>query len=1104
MIRVNTSFLLIGIVFIFGCKEVKKQTLYEEMAATAGIDFSNNLHYTETFNPYTFRNFYNGGGVALGDINNDGLLDIYFTGNMVPNKLYLNKGNWHFEDITEDAGVACEGVWSSGVTFVDINGDGLLDLYVCKSGSPEGKNRHNELFINNGDLTFTEKSKEYGLDIVGLSMHAAFFDFDKDGDLDCYLLTNSIRSVGNYDIIEGQREIPDRLGGGNKFFINDNGTFRDYTAEAGIYHSDIGFGLGITLGDFNNDGWTDIFVSNDFFEKDYLYINNQNGGFNEDLEQYFASISMGSMGADMADLNNDGNSDLFVTEMLPDSLNRKKTKTVFESWDKYVLNVKNGYYHQYPRNVLQKNMGGAFFEVGRLAGIEATEWSWGALIYDMDNDGLRDIFIANGIYKDLLDRDYLTYTATNDNIREMINSKDEVIKRLIDQMPSSALPNYTFKNLGNLSFSNVSADWNLDQKSFSNGSAYGDLDNDGDLDLVVNNINMPAFIYKNNTDTLKNRSIRIKLQSNSKNTFQVGARVTAKIGKEIFTGENFITRGFQSSVDPILHLGLSSHQKIDSLLIIWPEGERSTLTNIKTNQLLTVNKEEVAFKNGVVNSFHTEKLPLKKSNLIIPFKHKKDNFIDFDRERLLPWMYSNISPKIVVGDINNNGVDEIFIGGAKGQKSEILALEKGNFKTVNIQDFENDKVSEDVSSVFFDVDNDGDLDLYVASGGRSFQKSSSALMDRLYINDGKGNFTKSEIRLPFKEYISSSTVKTADFNNDGNMDLFVGERFHPFYYGLGGRGYILQNDGNGKFSDVTEQVLPKLNDIGMVTDAAWVDINEDGFVDLVVVGDWMPVTIFINENGKFIDRSAELGVLNTRGWWNTIEVGDLNNNGHMDFIVGNHGKNSFSKPGDRMYVHDFDANGSLEQIFCKKINGKYYPILDKDELISQIPSLKKKLLYYKNYAKLSIDEIFEKEVLENAEIFEVDLLESTIFIWEDNKFILKPLPQEAQFAPIYALLIDDINGDGISDLIAGGNNFLVKPQFGRFDASKGWYFEGIQNKKDIFFKNGQSIGVEGEVRDIAFSKWNGKKILLFSISNDQIVPYEIDNEAVFLSNSIAN
>ena len=588
---------VIGPLFLWVCISVscEKQgkfprTLFE-LRNDTGITFENNLEYTEDFNPYTYRNFYNGGGVALGDINNDGFLDVYFTGNIVNNQLYLNKGDWQFENITSQSGVACENVWSTGATFVDINHDGWLDLYVCKSGKNEGTNRHNELFINNGDLTFTDQSQKYGLDITGLAVHSAFFDYDKDGDLDCYLLNNSLRSIGAHDLIENQRNISDPEG--NKFLRN--GKFVDFSSKAGIYSSKIGFGLGVTLSDFNNDSWPDLFISNDFFERDYLYINDQLGGFKESLEDKFSSISLGSMGADASDLNNDLLTDLMVTEMLPATLARQRTKAVFDSRDKYSLALNKGYFHQYPRNVLQRNFGkNGFLEIGRFAGVSASEWSWASLAFDMDNDGLRDFLISNGIYKDLVDRDYLTYMANEENIRNLINKDEEVLKKLIDIIPSQAVPNAVYKNIGDFSFEETATAWGLDQPSFSNGSAYGDLDNDGDLDMVINNVNMHAFVYENNTDTLTHRSIRLNFRSNGKNTSAIGTKAIIKYGQgRQSMAENFPSRGFQSSVGPGIHFGVGNYRFIDSLIIIWPNGARTVRTNLSTNRQYTLDQPEI-------------------------------------------------------------------------------------------------------------------------------------------------------------------------------------------------------------------------------------------------------------------------------------------------------------------------------------------------------------------------------------------------------------------------------------------------------------------------------------------------------------------------------
>jgi len=625
------------ILLLLSCKEKpnKDTSLFELKDSSIGISFENTLTYTEAFNPYIYRNFYNGGGVAIGDVNNDGLDDIYFTGNMVDNKLYLNKGNWQFDDITDKAGVSCPGVWSTGAIFVDINGDGLLDLYVCKSGKPGGLNRHNELFINNGDLTFTESSKKYGLDIEGLSVHSAFFDYDKDGDLDCYLLNNSIKSIGAFDLVKDQRNIPDATGSGNKFFRNDNGKFTDITKEAGIYSSKIGFGLGITLGDFNEDDWTDIFIANDFFEKDYLYINNTNGGFTEQMEDYFESTSMGSMGADLADLDNDLRCDLFVTEMLPATQERQKTKTMFESWDKQQLAKRQGYFNQFARNTLQKNLGdGNFMEVGRQANVSATEWSWSALIFDMDNDGFKDLFISNGIYKDLLDRDYLTYEANNETIKNRINSSEkEVIKKLIDAMPSNPVPNAVFRNLGNFNFENKNKSWGLGIPSFSNGSAYADLDNDGDLDIVVNNVNMPSFVYENTTDTLTHRSITLKLSQKDKNPNAIGVKAILKYNDDkMIYAENYTSRGFQSSVPSKIHFGLGNIKNIDSLWLKWPDGATTALANLGTNRIYTVehpSKVEGArnkFKKTVNKSLTEDIEPL------FNFIHRENKYIDFNNE----------------------------------------------------------------------------------------------------------------------------------------------------------------------------------------------------------------------------------------------------------------------------------------------------------------------------------------------------------------------------------------------------------------------------------------------------------------------------------------
>jgi hypothetical protein len=1085
-------------------KSKKKTSLFTLKDTTIGISFENTLTYNEQFNPYLYRNFYNGGGVAIGDINNDGLEDIYFTGNMVDNKLYLNKGNWQFEDITTKAGVACSGVWSTGATFADINGDGLLDLYVCKAGKPEGSNRHNELFINNGpstglpdgqggsgQITFTESSKKYGLDVEGLSVHAAFFDYDKDGDLDVYILNNSLRSIGGFDLIKGQRNIPDESGNGNKFFRNDGETFVEITEKAGIYSSKIGFGLGITLGDFNNDNWTDIFISNDFFERDYLYINDTLGGFTEQLEDYFESISMGSMGADLADLDNDLLTDLIVTEMLPTNPERQKTKTIFESWDKYQMAKKQGYFNQFPRNTLQKNLGeNRFLEVGRQANVSGTEWSWGALMFDMDNDGLRDIFISNGIYKDLLDRDYLAYEANEETIKSRIkNQEKKVITTLIDAMPSQAVPNAAFYNKGNLNFENKSKDWGLDLPSFSNGSAYGDLDNDGDLDLVVNNVNMPSFVYENTTDTLNYRSIKLNFVQKGKNTYGVGTKVTIKyLDSTMSFGENFVSRGFQSSVPQGIHFGVGNAKIIDSLSIQWPNNGTTTLTGLATNKTYTI-EQPSSIEGSQMPNLKIANKPtiLKKIPSLFDFEHKENSYVDFNNERLLTQMNSNEGPAFAAADINQDGMTDFFMGGAKNQSGKLFVSSSNGYKEIE-SPFIHDIGSEDTDVIFFDGDNDGDLDLYVCHGGKAFSPYSIALHDSYYSNNGN-TFIKSTTAPTFPVAISSSVAVAADYDNDGDQDLFVGERYKTNLYGLPGSGYLLENDGKGNFKALK---IEALTDIGMITDAQWADINKDGWEDLVLLGEWMPIKIFINQEGFLVDQSDAYGIKGTSGLWNSLKVTDVDGDGDQDIIAGNMGRNSFYETQMKLFIADFDGNGFQEQIICKLLDNKYFPIADKDELISQIPSLKKKLLYYSDYAKADMSSFFSEEQLKNAFSLELRMIESTIFINENGRFVPHILPSEIQYAPVYAITSTDINKDGYIDLFFGGNQYLVKPQFGRYDASTGWAIFG-PNTEEYDSLEAIPLRIQGQIRDLKWIDQDNKKILIATINNEKTCFYEFAN-----------
>ncbi len=1060
-------------IFVIECKQ-KSNTLFTLLdTEDTGINFKNDLPYTEEFNTYTYRNFYNGGGVALGDINNDGLLDIYFSGNITDNKLYLNKGNWKFEDITEKAGVACKNVWSSGVTFVDINGDGLLDLYVCKAGKPEGENRHNELFINQGNLTFKEQSKEYGLDITGLSIHAAFFDYDKDGDLDCYILNNSLRSVGGFDLKENQRMTPDPEG--NKFMRNDNGVFKNVTTEAGIYSSNIGYGLGITLSDFNQDNWPDVIISNDFFERDYLYINNQNGTFSEVGDKAFASMSMGSMGADAADLDNDLLTDLFVTEMLPASLERKKTKNQYETWDKYKTDVKNGYHHQYSRNVLQRNIGkGQFLEIGRQAGVAATEWSWAALIQDFDNDGKKDLFVSNGLYKDLLDKDYLNFFADATRIRAKIENKEKVLLPLIDSMPSTPQRNFMYKNEGDFSFKDVSNEWGFDALTFSNGSAYGDLDNDGDLDLVVNNANMPSFIYRNNTDTLKNKSIQIKLVGEGKNTRALNAKVIVKHSKGQSVVENYSARGFESSVADKLTIGLGNIDYIDSLIVLWPNNKKTILTKLKTNKLYTLNQGEA---NSVFSIEPNNKIV--QNEEAINFIHQDNYMSQFSRERMMTEMIGFDGPAMAVADVNKDGIDDVFFGGGKNQSSVLqLSNSKGKYNNIT-KPFAQDISAEKVKAIFFDSDNDGDKDLYVAHGGKNFTVYSPELNDVLYINDGKGNFVKKLDFTIFPQPISTGALAVADVNKDGKLDIVIGEKMKVDLFGLPGSCYVLNNQGNNSFKCESPK---ELKDIGMVSDIVFFDKNKDGWKDLVIAGKWMPIVISYNNKGFFNGAKSIEKIPQSTGLWNKLFVTDVDQDGDEDIICGNQGINNFYKQGQKMYINDFDNNGSQEQIICEEHDGKNYTIHDNDEMFSQMPFLKKKFLYHTKLAKASIEDLFDKKVINDSKKYSLELLHSIVLINDKNNFTIKNLPSEIQYSSINAInKIKD--GKGKEKLYFGGNFFQVKPQFGKQDASQGW---SIDLNKNIFSSTSiKPLYIEGQIRNI---EKVGNKII-FAINNDKLKFY---------------
>ncbi|NBU35670.1 MAG: hypothetical protein EBS35_03730 [Bacteroidetes bacterium] len=1098
---------------VLGCmpENNKQNPLFKEITPQeSGIRFENKLSFDAKFNIYTYRNYYNGGGVGLGDVNNDGLIDIYMTANMLPNKLFLNKGNFKFEDITAAANVAGTKAWSTGVSLADVNGDGLLDIYVCNSGDIKGDNKQNELFINQGNNAkgipeFKEEGEKYGLADKGFSTHAAFFDYDKDGDLDMYLLNNSYQAIGSFNLRKNERPNRDPVGG-DKLFRNDQNHFTDISEEAGIYGSVIGFGLGVTVGDMDKDGWLDIYVSNDFFERDYLYHNNGDGTFTEELENCMQSVSAASMGADMADINNDAYPDIFVTDMLPREDARLKTVTTFDNWDRYQLNFQNGYWHQFTRNMLQlNNQDNTFSEIGRLSDVAATDWSWGALIFDFQNDGRKDIFVANGIYQDLTDQDFLKFVTEENTVQQIMSNKGEAYKKLVELIPSNPIPNHAFVNQGDLSFQDMAKDLGLGNPGFSNGSAYGDLDNDGDLDLVVNNVNTPFSLFQNQSrqNNPENNYLKFELNGTMGNTNAIGTKITAFTRGEKRYLEHIPIRGFQSTVDPRPNLGLGNSKIVDSIIVEWPDDKTTILRNVKVNQTIRLHQENASKEENIISSnesitkLFTEiiKKPL------LSFHHMENSFVDFDRERLIFHMLSSEGPCLCKGDLNGDNRDDIYLGGSSGKPGSLFFQQpNGQFISVQKQLFEYDKESEDTDCAIFDANGDGKNDLYVASGSNEVSNSSSALADRLYFNTGRGNLVKSDQILPANQFESTSTVKPADFDLDGDIDLFVGIRSVPFFYGLPASSFILQNDGKGNFTDVSSKVLPALKNIGMITDAAWFDFDNDKDVDLVLAGEYMAIRIFQNNKGKFTEISKNAGFENTNGWWNSIEIADLNEDGLMDMVIGNHGLNSRfrasqNKPID-LYINDFDQNGTIEQVLCQYNGEKSYPLILRHDLVLQMPILKKKYLKYNSYKNQQITDIFDKALLSSSLKLQAKMLETVVFLnTGKGSFIKKPLPVEAQISPVYAIAINDFDGDSHQDIILGGNLYQAKPEVGRYDASYGLLLKGNGSGdfKPVLAKD-SGLKLKGQSRSFSLLSVKNETILMVANNNDAAQTFTIQNK----------
>lgn len=1090
----------------FSCQLKEKQHVLFELISpeASGIDFQNRLIENEEFNIVEYLYYYNGGGVAIGDINNDGLSDIYLSANQQANKLYLNKGNFTFEDITDNAGVAALGNWKTGVSMIDVNADGWLDIYVCGVGSYKSFNGYNQLFINNGDLTFTERAKEFGLFFKGFSTQATFFDYDLDGDVDMYLANHSVHSQRTYGKLSLRYE-SDSLAGDrlyqNEFSQTGKTFFTDVTKSAGILSSQVGYGLSVGISDLNRDGYPDIYVSNDFNENDYVYINQQDGSFSQQSEVSLNHSSRFSMGNDVGDFNNDLWPDIVSLDMLPQDESVIKTSAGEDSYEVYNFKLKSGYGRQVSRNALQLSRGVnadqlLFTDIAPFAGVEATDWSWCPLLVDFDGDGWKDLFISNGIERRPNDLDYINFIS--DDSVQHVAQKDPLY--LVRGMPEGKVSNFLYHNNGDLTFSDSTTAYGLSVEGISNGAAYADLDNDGDPDLVVNQLNANVLIYRNNSPASNFVKVKLQGDSLSGNRSGIGAKVILSQGVDEQIQEFFPVRGWCSSSDYALMFGLRKGEAPYKVTVVWPDGKISSAESSENNITISEKRTSGTFDYKKWNEYR----PLLAAGERIDFVHRENEFNAFSREALMPHMESTEGPPLAKADINKDGLDDLFVGGAKGQRGEIfIQTIDGKFHRTTQADIERDALAEDVDAVFLDVENDGDQDLIVVSGGQEEMERTSSLEPRLYRNDGRGNF-KRDGKAFTNIYLNASCVKPKDYDNDGDLDLFIGASVMPFLYGMSPVSMLLKNDGKGHFTldprwlgkstfDNPTRVRP-----GLVKDAIWTDLNKDNLPDLILVGEWMPITILVQlENHKFSNVTESFGLQQSHGWWNTIAGDDFDGDGDIDFVVGNLGLNSritasVDKPL-KMYLGDFDSNGSSDHILVYYNGEDSYPFTSRDQLVKQIPPLKKKFLHYKDYRNVKLEDIVTPIQKGNSAEMRVNIFSSVYLNNEGSKFDISLLPTEAQFFPVFGLAIADVNEDGNKDILMVGNLSAVQPEYGAYDAGRGLVLvgDGSGNFESIGPRQSGFI-MSGEGRDIEILNQpdQGEVLYVVSRNNDRVLSFK--------------